>query len=566
MKVGIILLCRYNSSRLSGKILKQINGRSVLGHILDRLNFLSHNNQIIVATSDEKSDDDIEEFCRYSNVDCYRGSLDNVADRFLSCAKYYRLDYAIRINGDNIFTPWDVLTPMIAIAKTNNYQFVTNVVGRTFPKGMSIEIVNTKFYADNIDKFSSEDKEHVTLWFYKNSDVCKKYEYLNDIIEEAKGLDLALDTQEDFENTKYIMSQMNRYPATYSFKEIIQLATKKDKKSTWKGKYGPMLIAEIGGNHEGNFEVAKELTRQAISTGVDFIKFQLYTGDTLVSPVESPTRNEHFKKFELSKEQHIELAKICQNAGIGYMASTWDLDMLDWIDEYSPIYKIGSGDLTAWPIIKEFAKRGKPIILSTGLATMDEVLQTISYLQKINNVYKNPNYLCILQCTSMYPIEYKDANLNVMKSLKDVTGLAVGYSDHTEGIKALEIATAMGAKVLEFHFTDSREGKVFRDHKVSLTPSEVVELQQKLKDISDLKGSYTKQPQKIEIEQDHVTSFRRALYLKRDLEVGEEIKEEDIACLRPNHGLDARNIDRLIGRKLANKQSANKQINIKDIK
>lgn len=566
MKVGIILLCRYNSSRLSGKILKQINGRSVLGHILDRLNFLSHNNQIIVATSDEKSDDDIEEFCRYSNVDCYRGSLDNVADRFLSCAKYYGLDYAIRINGDNIFTPWDVLIPMIAIAKTDNYQFITNVVGRTFPKGMSIEIINTKFYADNIDKFSSEDKEHVTLWFYKNSDVCKKYEYLNDIIEEAKGLDLALDTQEDFENTKYIMSQMDRYPATYTFKEIIQLAILKDKNNTWKGKYGPMLIAEIGGNHEGDFEVAKELTRQAISTGVDFIKFQLYTGDTLVSPVESPTRNEHFKKFELSKEQHIELAQMCQNAGIGYMASTWDLDMLDWIDEYSPIYKIGSGDLTAWPIIKEFAKRGKPIILSTGLATMDEVLQTIAYLQKINNVYKNPNYLCILQCTSMYPIEYKHANLNVMKSLKDVTGLAVGYSDHTEGMKALEIATAMGAEVLEFHFTDSREGKVFRDHKVSLTPSEVIGLQDKLKDIINLQGSYTKEPQEIEIKQDHVTSFRRAVYLKRDLEVGEEVKEEDVVSLRPNHGLDARSINRLIGRKLANKQSAYKQIDIKDIK
>ena len=566
MKVGIILLCRYNSSRLSGKILKQINGRSVLGHILDRLNFLSHNNQIIVATSDEKSDDDIEEFCRYSNVDCYRGSLDNVADRFLSCAKYYGLDYAIRINGDNIFTPWDVLIPMIAIAKTDNYQFITNVVGRTFPKGMSIEIINTKFYADNIDKFSSEDKEHVTLWFYKNSDVCKKYEYLNDIIEEAKGLDLALDTQEDFENTKYIMSQMDRYPATYTFKEIIQLAILKDKNNTWKGKYGPMLIAEIGGNHEGDFEVAKELTRQAISTGVDFIKFQLYTGDTLVSPVESPTRNEHFKKFELSKEQHIELAKMCHNAGIGYMASTWDLDMLDWIDEYSPIYKIGSGDLTAWPIIKEFAKRGKPIILSTGLATMDEVLQTIAYLQKINNIYKNPNYLCILQCTSMYPIEYKHANLNVMKSLKDVTGLAVGYSDHTEGMKALEIATAMGAEVLEFHFTDSREGKVFRDHKVSLTPSEVIGLQDKLKDIINLQGSYTKEPQEIEIKQDHVTSFRRAVYLKRDLEVGEEVKEEDVVSLRPNHGLDARSINRLIGRKLANKQSAYKQIDIKDIK
>jgi len=547
MKIGIIVLCRYNSSRLPGKALKLLNGRSILGHILDRLDYVS--NQVIVATSDQKSDDEIEKFCNYSNIECYRGSLENVSDRFLSCANHYSLDYAVRINGDNFFTPWDILSQMIAIAKTSKFQFITNVLNRTFPKGMSIEIIQTEFYSENIKKFDDYDKEHVTSFFYKNKSIGERYNFYNDNNSETKDLDLALDTLKDFENIKEIVLKMDRYPASYTFKEIITIASGKEDYNPWKGKHGPLLIAEIGGNHEGDFEVAKELTQKAILTGVDFIKFQLYKGDTLVSKIESEDRNKHFKKFELSKEQHIELAKMCQEAKVGYMASIWDLDMLEWIDEFCPIYKIGSGDLTAWPFIKKLAQKGKPIILSTGLSSLDEILQTVSYLQGINKVYKSPNYLCILQCTSMYPIEFKDVGLNVIKTLKTATNLSVGYSDHSEGTKAIELATVMGAQVIEFHFTDSREGKVFRDHKVSLTPIEVKQLQVNLQDISDLQGEYGKVPQKIELDNDHVTSFRRGLYLNRDLNKGEEIKEEDIICLRPNHGLDARDFSFIVGGK-----------------
>ena len=115
----------------------------------------------------------------------------------------------------------------------------------------------------------------------------------------------------------------------------------------WKGKHGPLLIAEIGGNHEGDFENAKRLTQLAIEADVDYIKFQLYTGDTLVSKLENPVRNAHFKKFELSRAKYIELAQMCNDSNIGFMASVWDVSYIDWIDEYMPIYKIGSGDLTA---------------------------------------------------------------------------------------------------------------------------------------------------------------------------------------------------------------------------
>ena len=321
----------------------------------------------------------------------------------------------------------------------------------------------------------------------------------------------------------------------------------KNTENPWKGSDGPLLISEIGGNHEGNFDVAKRMAALAIDCGSDCVKFQLYTGDTLVSPVESPTRNQHFKKFELSKDQHVYLAHMCRSAGVSYNASVWDLNMLDWIDEYLDFYKIGSGDLTAWPLLKVFAEKNKPILLSTGLSTLREVLETISFIQSVNANYKDPNMLCIMQCTSMYPIAISDANLNVLTTFRNATGLSVGYSDHTEGMDALKVATAMGATVLEYHFTDSREGRSFRDHKVSLTPNEVIELKAELTKIEMLKGSDIKRPEKSELENNHLISFRRAVYLNRDVVKGEIIKESDLVYLRPAHGTDVRNSHLVIG-------------------
>lgn len=321
-----------------------------------------------------------------------------------------------------------------------------------------------------------------------------------------------------------------------------------NKKNTWAGKHGPLLIAEIGGNHEGNFEYAKKLTRLAIESDVDYIKYQIYTGDTLVNPLENPVRNKHFKKFELSKEKYIYLADMCKEAGIGFMASIWNPEFVPWVDEFSDIYKIGSGDFTAVPVLDYFIQLGKPILLSTGLCSMDEVKFIVNYIQDKDSIYKDPDNLAILQCTSMYPIPFGDANLNVMHSYRKELGIPVGYSDHTEGSYALEIAVAMGAEILEFHFTDEREGKTFRDHKVSLTRDEVRELSGKIQQIKALQGSFDKRP--LEVEGEHVTTFRRALYFKRDMQKGEVITSEDIVALRPNHGMDARQYHNIIGKQL----------------
>ena len=327
--------------------------------------------------------------------------------------------------------------------------------------------------------------------------------------------------------------------------------TVKLNKDPWRGRHGPLLIAEIGGNHEGDFEAALKLTNLAIQSGADFVKFQLYRGDTLVNPLQSPNRHRHFRQFELSPEQHISLAERCQASGVGYLASVWDLEMLEWIDRYLLIYKIGSGDMTAYPIIKEFATRGKPIILSTGLSSLEEVVASVNYIQSINPAYTDARMLALLQCTSMYPIKKAEANLRVIQRLRDATGLSVGYSDHTVGQQALFVAAAVGAQVLEFHFTDTRDGKSFRDHQVSLTCSEVQRLCDDLDELQTLLGDGIKRALPTEIDTGHVTSFRRGIYCKRALKKGEIIKSTDLLVLRPNVGMDARQFDNVVGKKAA---------------
>ena len=321
------------------------------------------------------------------------------------------------------------------------------------------------------------------------------------------------------------------------------------KNSNWLGKNGPLLIAEIGGNHEGDFTYAKRLTRLAIKSNVDIIKFQIYSGETLVNNLISPDRFKHFKKFQLSKKQHIYLAEMCLANGVKYLSSIWDTEVLKWLDKYLKIYKIGSGDLTAYPIIKEFAKKGKPIILSSGLSTSKEIKDTINFLVNKNKKYKSKEFLSVLQCTSSYPTIDQEANLKTLTHLVKNNNITAGYSDHTIGSLALKSAYTLGAQILEFHFTDTRKNKTFRDHKVSLDLNETKELIVDLKRIKNLIGTNIKKPTQSEIKSNHLISFRRGIYLNRNIEKGKIIRESDLVCLRPNIGVDARNYQNIIGRR-----------------
>lgn len=307
-------------------------------------------------------------------------------------------------------------------------------------------------------------------------------------------------------------------------------------------------IAEIGGNHEGNKDYAMELARLAARSGADAIKFQLYTGDSLVSRIESPDRNRHFKKFELGKADYQRLIDYCASVDRDFMASVWDKALLDWVDPFIKIHKVGSGDLTCYPLLKLLVATGKPIILSTGLSTLEEVKNTVEYISSLDASYVNDKKLALLQCTSSYPTPDEDANINAMLALRDEFNLPVGYSDHTIGSDAIEVAVALGAQIIEKHFTDSREEKEFRDHKVSLTCDETYAFLRKAERIITLKGKAKKVLTHSERDAGHQISFRRSVYAARPIKKGEEFTHDNITVLRPMHGVPATSFDAVIGK------------------
>lgn len=311
----------------------------------------------------------------------------------------------------------------------------------------------------------------------------------------------------------------------------------------------PRLIAEIGGNHQGSFERALELVNLALSSDADIIKMQVYSGEGLVNPSVDRERFDHFKKFQLSLDQHFLIAQQVKAYGKSYLASVWDIPSLKLLSPHMDFYKIGSGDMTNYQMISYMSKNPKPLIISTGLSEFREVEDVVNFIRNENDYYNEPENLIVLQCSSMYPIENSDANLNVMKTYRGKFECQVGYSDHTIGNEALFIAGLAGADFLEFHFTDDKTNLTFRDHCVSLEKHDVDNLSVRLNEAALLLGSFEKNVLNIELENGHVQSFRRAVYLNRDIDGSTVIKESDLVCLRPNKGIDARRYKELVGAK-----------------
>ena len=226
MNYGIVILSRFNSSRLPGKALKTIDGKPVLKYILERLHTVVPEERIVIATSDESSDDPIAAFCKQEQVACFRGSLNNVSERFLVAAQSKGWDYAVRINGDNIFLDTQVLNDMLELAETEEADLVSNVQGRTFPKGMSVEIVKTSHYADRLGEINKDPRyrEHVTLYLYECESAKEHYiHFKNKELPEAAGIQLALDTEEDFERSSGLIARFKTSHTHYNLKEILQL-------------------------------------------------------------------------------------------------------------------------------------------------------------------------------------------------------------------------------------------------------------------------------------------------------------------------------------------------------
>lgn len=227
LKLGVAILCRYNSSRLPGKALKKIEGIPIIQHIHNRLARIISRSNLVIATSIEKTDDPINEFCTHNNIQVYRGSLENVAKRFLEVGKKYNWEYIIRINGDNLFIDIDTIEQMIKIAQTNTYDFISNVKGRTFPYGMSIEIVKVDFYETIYTSLTDPKyKEHVTLFLYDNPTIGKQYHLLNTKVPNMEGVKMAIDVQEDLDFAVQMMTLLKVNDYNYTLEDLEKITYK----------------------------------------------------------------------------------------------------------------------------------------------------------------------------------------------------------------------------------------------------------------------------------------------------------------------------------------------------
>ena len=308
-----------------------------------------------------------------------------------------------------------------------------------------------------------------------------------------------------------------------------------------------ILIAEIGGNHDGELDRAYELARLAAQNGADIVKFQTFQAKGLVNRRVSPDRYQHYGKLELPLEEWPKLAHHVVSLGCHFMSSVWDEELLDALDELLPAYKVGSGDFTNFPLLERMLTTGKPLMLSTAMCDQDDVDATMAFIRERAPGFIESGKLALLQCTAMYdePVE-EEANLAVMASLRERYGVPVGFSNHAVGTRASVVAAAMGAAIIEVHFTDDKTA-AYRDKKLSFTAPELAMLRETVEAIPRIRGVERKdvRPSEVEIRD----SFRRAVYFRHSVPKGHVVTAEDLVCLRPNEGIDARRYYDLIGKR-----------------
>lgn len=307
------------------------------------------------------------------------------------------------------------------------------------------------------------------------------------------------------------------------------------------------IIAEIGINHEGSFQKAQELLKSAAETGVDFVKFQSYTPKYYASAI-NPERLERVSKFSLTEENFKTLSKQAGALGIGFLSTPLTED---WVNKLSPLcaaFKIASGDITFKPVIQQAAKTGKTIILSTGAATLDEVDQAVNWVSDIVGKEKLKDRLILMQCVSAYPTPIEQANILSIPFLKERYGVHIGYSNHVIGMNACLGAAALGAKVIEVHFTDCKEGRSFRDHSLSFDEADLKEFVSRAHDIRKSLGTYTKEVQPC--EEDGRPLMRKGLIAANNLKAGETLTPDNVIFARPATEFTSNEFDSLLGKTL----------------
>ena len=322
-----------------------------------------------------------------------------------------------------------------------------------------------------------------------------------------------------------------------------------------------LIIAEAGVNHNGNIEIAKKLIEKAAEAGADFVKFQTFKADSLVSKkakkakyqlsLENSDEKDQYsmlKKLEIPLEWYSILINFCKKNRIKFLSTGFDENSIDYLDSINMSYfKIPSGEITNLPYLVHVAKKQKKIIVSTGMSTMNEINRALDIL--IQNGVSKEN-ITVLHCNTQYPTPMEDVNLKAMLSIRNEFDIKVGYSDHTLGIEIPIAAAALGAVIIEKHFTLDNQ-LPGPDHKASLNPKDLKRMITSIRNLEAAMGNGQKIPSKSELE--NLRVVRKSIHLENDLKKGEVIKKSDLKMMRPGDGISPMDINLILGKKTLKK-------------
>ena len=297
------------------------------------------------------------------------------------------------------------------------------------------------------------------------------------------------------------------------------------------GTGSALIVAEIGNNHEGRIDVALELIRMARSAGVDAVKFQTHRTELFVRRSDA-VRFERLKRWELTAEDWQRLARTAREHGLRFIATPLDLESARMLTPLVDAFKIASGDITFAPLVRAVAAAGKPVILSSGASDLTEIRGAVEVVEQ------TPGFggaVAVLHCVSCYPAPDDQASLGAIPSLARELGRPIGYSDHTLGIDAVVGAVALGACIVEKHFTLDKHFSEFRDHQLSADPPELGELVVRVRRLESMIGGRAKAVQAC--EESMRRPIRRSIVARVDLPAGHVVRAEDLAWMRPADGL-----------------------------
>jgi len=333
-----------------------------------------------------------------------------------------------------------------------------------------------------------------------------------------------------------------------------------------------IIIAEVGVNHNGSIELAYKLVDAAKEAGADAVKFQSFKADSLVSKSAvkaeyqtkttdaNETQYDMIKKLELSPGDHHCLINYCRKKEIQFLSSPFDLESIDMLVEFGlDTFKIPSGEITNLPYLQKIGVLKKNVILSSGMANLNEVSDAIHVLVDYGT---RKDKITVLHCNTEYPTPFEDVNLNAMLTIKNAFDVKVGYSDHTTGIEVPIAAVALGAEIIEKHVTldKSMEGP---DHKASLEPIEFKRMVDAIRNIEKAMGDGIKKPSPSEIKNIHIA--RKSIHTKVSIKKGDFISENDLIMKRPGDGISPMRLEEVIGKKAKIDMPACHKINLSDI-